>query len=68
MCHGTSRFECFEVIFSPFVPPQRSSYGLGCQNFGILSHFPLEQRQIKAKIIYRQKKPIPNSVSLDIQF
>ena len=67
MCHWISRIEGFGVIFAPFEAPQRSSYGLECQNLGILSPFPLEQRQIKAKIIYRQKNPIPNSVSLDFQ-
>ena len=67
MCHWISSIEGFGVIFPPFEAPQRSSYGLGCQNLGILSHFPLEQRQIKAKIIDREKFPIPNNVSRDFQ-
>ena len=67
MCHWIPRIEGFGVIFPPFEAPQRSSYGLGCRNLCILSHFPLEQRQIKAEIIDRQKYPIPNYVSLDLQ-
>ena len=67
MCHWIPRIEGFGVIFPPFEAPQRFTYGPGSQNLGILCPFPLEQRQIKAKIIDRQKHPTPNIVSLDSQ-
>ena len=67
LCHWIPRIEGFGVIFPPFEAPQRSTYGPGSQNLGILCPFPLEQRQIKAQIIYRQKKPIEHNVSLDSQ-
>ena len=67
MCHWIPRIEGFGVIFPPFEAPQRSTYGPGSQNLGILCPFPLEQRQIEAQIIDRKKYPIGNIVSLDSQ-